>query len=219
MGKSLGTIEVVGLSSAIVIADTMAKTANIDINDLEITKGFGFVTVKIFGDVGAVKAAISAGKTMAIQSGSYVASNVIARPNQEIEKKILSFRDKKDNKVEKDNNKSTIKEDKKEKDSETVNNLDNKKDIELDNKEELEKNIDNSKETIEESKKEEKIIVEENKIKLEENKSDKEAYKESVIENKSSEKKEETKTSTSKNKKKKNNKSDKVTKESNKDNK
>lgn len=93
MGKSLGTIEVVGLSSAIVVADAMAKTANIEINDLEITKGFGFVTVKIFGDVGAVKAAISAGKSLALQSGAYVASNVIARPNMDLEKRILSFRE------------------------------------------------------------------------------------------------------------------------------
>ena len=91
MGKSLGTIEVVGLSSAIVVADAMAKTANIE--NLEITKGFGFVTVKIFGDVGAVKAAISAGKSLALQSGAYVASNVIARPNMELEKRILSFRE------------------------------------------------------------------------------------------------------------------------------
>lgn len=95
MGKSLGTIEVVGLSSAIVVADAMAKTANIEINDLEITKGFGFVTVKIFGDVGAVKAAISAGKSLALQSGAYVASNVIARPNMDLEKRILSFREEK----------------------------------------------------------------------------------------------------------------------------
>ena len=93
MGKSLGTIEVVGLSSAIVVADAMAKTANIEINDLEITTGFGFVTVKIFGDVGAVKAAISAGKSLALQSGAYVASNVIARPNMDLEKRILSFRE------------------------------------------------------------------------------------------------------------------------------
>ncbi|MEE0451743.1 BMC domain-containing protein [Peptacetobacter sp.] len=96
MGKSLGTIEVVGLSSAIVVADAMAKTANIEINDLEITKGFGFVTVKIFGDVGAVKAAISAGKSLALQSGAYVASNVIARPNMDLEKRILSFKEKKE---------------------------------------------------------------------------------------------------------------------------
>ena len=95
MGKSLWTIEVVGLSSAIVVADAMAKTANIEINDLEITKGFGFVTVKIFGDVGAVKAAISAGKSLALQSGAYVASNVIARPNMDLEKRILSFREEK----------------------------------------------------------------------------------------------------------------------------
>ena len=93
MGKSLGTIEVVGLSSAIVVADAMVKTANIEINDIEITKGFGFVTVKVFGDVGAVKAAISAGKSLALQSDAYVASNVIARPNADLEKRILSFRE------------------------------------------------------------------------------------------------------------------------------
>lgn len=95
MGKSLGTIEVVGLSSAIVVADAMAKTANIEINDLEITKGFGFVTVKIFGDVGAVKAAISAGKSLALQSGAYVASNVIARPNMDLEKEFFLLKKKK----------------------------------------------------------------------------------------------------------------------------
>lgn len=107
MGKSLGTIEVVGLSSAIVVADAMAKTANIEINDLEITKGFGFVTVKIFGDVGAVKAAISAGKSLALQSGAYVASNVIARPNMDLEKRILSFKEEKKEEPKKEEVKDT----------------------------------------------------------------------------------------------------------------
>ncbi len=114
MGKSLGTIEVVGLSSAIVVADAMAKTANIEINDLEITKGFGFVTVKIFGDVGAVKAAISAGKSLALQSGTYVASNVIARPNMDLEKRILSFKEEKKEEPKKEEVKEEVKDTKEE---------------------------------------------------------------------------------------------------------
>lgn len=114
MGKSLGTIEVVGLSSAIVVADAMAKTANIEINDLEITKGFGFVTVKIFGDVGAVKAAISAGKSLALQSGAYVASNVIARPNMDLEKRILSFKEEKKEEPKKEEVKEEVKDTKEE---------------------------------------------------------------------------------------------------------
>ena len=139
MGKSLGTIEVVGLSSAIVVADAMAKTANIEINDLEITKGFGFVTVKIFGDVGAVKAAISAGKSLALQSGAYVASNVIARPNMDLEKRILSFREEKKEEPKKEEVKEEPKvEEKVENTSENTEKPIEKKEEVKDTKEEVE---------------------------------------------------------------------------------
>ena len=138
MGKSLGTIEVVGLSSAIVVADAMAKTANIEINDLEITKGFGFVTVKIFGDVGAVKAAISAGKSLALQSGAYVASNVIARPNMELEKRILSFKEEKKEEPKKEEVKEEPKvEEKEENTSENTEKPVEKKEEVKDTKEEV----------------------------------------------------------------------------------
>lgn len=139
MGKSLGTIEVVGLSSAIVVADAMAKTANIEINDLEITKGFGFVTVKIFGDVGAVKAAISVGKSLALQSGAYVASNVIARPNMDLEKRILSFREEKKEEPKKEEVKEEPKvEEKVENTSENTEKPVEKKEEVKDTKEEVE---------------------------------------------------------------------------------
>lgn len=139
MGKSLGTIEVVGLSSAIVVADAMAKTANIEINDLEITKGFGYVTVKIFGDVGAVKAAISAGKSLALQSGAYVASNVIARPNMDLEKRILSFREEKKEEPKKEEVKEEPKvEEKVENTSENTEKPVEKKEEVKDTKEEVE---------------------------------------------------------------------------------
>lgn len=85
MKKSLGIIEVVGLANAINVADTMVKTANIDISNIEITNGMGYVTVKILGDVAAVKAAISSAKMVTINdNNSYVSSLVIARPTEKI---------------------------------------------------------------------------------------------------------------------------------------
>lgn len=84
MKKSLGIIEVVGLANAINVADTMVKTANIDISNIEITNGMGYVTVKILGDVAAVKAAISSAKMATINDNSYVSSLVIARPTEKI---------------------------------------------------------------------------------------------------------------------------------------
>ena len=81
MKQALGMIEVRGLSTGILIADTMAKTANIQIYDIENTKGLGYMTVKVVGDVGAVNSAISAAKQEAIEYGKYISSTVIPRPN------------------------------------------------------------------------------------------------------------------------------------------
>ncbi|WP_286675671.1 BMC domain-containing protein, partial [Clostridium sp. CMCC3678] len=50
-------IEIKGLASAITVADTMAKVANIQLVDTEKAKGFGWITVKVEGDVAAVNAA------------------------------------------------------------------------------------------------------------------------------------------------------------------
>ena len=77
-------IEIVGLSTAIFVADIMIKTANVEIIEIENTKGLGYMTVKIVGDVGAVKAAVSAGKNEAMSYGNYVSSIVIARPHDEM---------------------------------------------------------------------------------------------------------------------------------------
>lgn len=97
MKKALGMIEIVGLSTAIFVADIMIKTANVEIIDIENTRGLGYMTVKIAGDVGAVNAAISAGKIKAISYGNYVSSVVIARPHDEMYYKLIKF--KEDNKA------------------------------------------------------------------------------------------------------------------------
>lgn len=84
MKKALGMIEIVGLSTAIFVADIMIKTANVEIIEIENTKGLGYMTVKVVGDVGAVNAAVSAGKNEAMSYGNYVSSVVIARPHDEM---------------------------------------------------------------------------------------------------------------------------------------
>ena len=46
---SLGIIETIGLTTAIAAADAMVKAANVQLAGYEITKGSGFVTVKVHG--------------------------------------------------------------------------------------------------------------------------------------------------------------------------
>ena len=68
MNKSLGLIETEGLAAGIEAADAAVKSANVELIGYELTKGGGWTTVKIQGDVGAVKAAVDA----AGQNGSQV---------------------------------------------------------------------------------------------------------------------------------------------------
>ena len=99
MKEALGLIEVIGLTNGIVVADAMAKTANITIQDIEITKGCGYVTVKITGDVGAVNAAISSGKALAIKNDKFITSKVIPRPADVINKRFLKNTEVIDSKI------------------------------------------------------------------------------------------------------------------------
>ena len=88
MKKALGMIEIVGLSTAIFVADIMIKTANVEIIEIENTKGLGYMTVKVVGDVGAVKAAVDAGAASARAVGEVVSIHVIPRPHMDTEKII-----------------------------------------------------------------------------------------------------------------------------------
>lgn len=82
MEKSLGLIEVRGLSCAIEAADAMVKAANVVLDELEAARGSGMMTVKVSGDVGAVRAAVEAGKATALSYGALVSDDVIARPHE-----------------------------------------------------------------------------------------------------------------------------------------
>ncbi len=78
--KSLGLIETYGLLSAIEAADAAVKSANVSLVGYEMAKGSGMTTVKVEGDVGAVKAAIAAAKAAVNKIGRVAGVRVIPRP-------------------------------------------------------------------------------------------------------------------------------------------
>ena len=82
---ALGTIETVGLAAAFEAADVACKTANVDLIGYELAKGGGYVTIKIEGQVGAVKAAIEAAEAAASKINRVVSVSVIPRPASGLE--------------------------------------------------------------------------------------------------------------------------------------
>lgn len=84
MAEALGTIETIGYVVAIAAADAAAKAANVRVLGAENVRGGGRVTVKMVGDVGAVKAAISAAIAAAERIGKVAAWQVIPRPHDDI---------------------------------------------------------------------------------------------------------------------------------------
>ena len=91
MKEALGMIETRGLIGAIEAADAMVKAANVHlIGKTQI--GSGLVTVMVRGDVGAVKAAVEAGGAAAANLGEVVATQVIPRPHNDVEKILPSIK-------------------------------------------------------------------------------------------------------------------------------
>lgn len=83
--EALGMIETRGLTAAIEAADAMVKTAEVTLIGTEKI-GSGLVSVMVRGDVGAVNAAVQAGAANAAKLGELVATHVIPRPHQDVEK-------------------------------------------------------------------------------------------------------------------------------------
>ncbi|MBP3039134.1 BMC domain-containing protein [Bacillaceae bacterium Marseille-Q3522] len=84
MNQAIGMIEIEGLASAITIADTMAKVANVKTIGMERARGFGWNTIKLEGDVAAVEAAIKAGEAAAKDLGKFISQKVIPRPSESV---------------------------------------------------------------------------------------------------------------------------------------
>ena len=83
--EALGMIETRGLVAAIEAADAMVKAAEVTLIGTEKI-GSGLVSVMVRGDVGAVKAAVEAGKNNAQRLGELIAVHVIPRPHSDVEK-------------------------------------------------------------------------------------------------------------------------------------
>lgn len=90
MQKSLGLIETQGLAGGITAADAAVKSANVELIGYELTKGGGWTTVKIQGDVGAVKAAVDAAKAAAGKMCRVVSTKVIPRPAGPLDQLVFS---------------------------------------------------------------------------------------------------------------------------------
>ena len=83
--EALGMVETRGLTAAIEAADAMTKAAEVTLVGTEKI-GSGLVTVMVRGDVGAVKAAVESGSAAASRLGELVATHVIPRPHNDVEK-------------------------------------------------------------------------------------------------------------------------------------
>lgn len=84
MQYALGLIETKGLVAAIEAADAMVKAADVRIISKEkITAAL--VTIKITGDVAAVRAALDAGAAAAQRVGQLVSVHIIPRPDDQLD--------------------------------------------------------------------------------------------------------------------------------------
>jgi ethanolamine utilization protein EutM len=84
MQLALGLIETKGLVGAIEAADAMLKAANVKLISKEkITAAL--VTIKIVGEVAAVRSAIDAGAAAAQRVGQLVSTHIIPRPDDQLE--------------------------------------------------------------------------------------------------------------------------------------
>lgn len=81
--RALGLLETFGYTAAIQAADAAAKAADVAVVGYHLTRGKGWVCVKIEGEVAAVQAAVDAAKEWAGRVNQVVAAHVIARPDNE----------------------------------------------------------------------------------------------------------------------------------------
>lgn len=83
MTQALGLIEVVGYPTVIEAADAALKASNVRLSEITKVDG-GIMTVQLFGDVGAITAAVEAGKVAAERVGSVRSAHVIPRVDESL---------------------------------------------------------------------------------------------------------------------------------------
>ena len=82
--QALGMIETIGLVGSIEAADAAVKAAEVSLVEIAMADA-GIATVKIIGEVSAVKSAVDAGAAAAKRVGVLHAVHVIARPDDQVE--------------------------------------------------------------------------------------------------------------------------------------
>ena len=87
--RALGLIETRGLVAALEAADARMIAAQVICVGKEVTDA-AMVTIKIVGEVGAVKAAIDAGSAAARRVGEVVSTHIIPRPDAQTEQLTYS---------------------------------------------------------------------------------------------------------------------------------
>lgn len=94
MGKAVGLIEALGLTTAVTALDAASKAADVTLIGFEKVIGVGKavgVNIQIAGEVAAVKAAVDAGVAAGNRVGVIFSSHVIPRPHEEVEALIAKF--------------------------------------------------------------------------------------------------------------------------------
>ena len=91
MMQALGLIEVIGYPAAIEAADAALKASNVQLSGVSKV-GSGIMTVQLFGDVGAITAAVQAGGQAAERIGKVRATHVIPRVDESLIGKVIQSR-------------------------------------------------------------------------------------------------------------------------------
>lgn len=91
--NALGMIEVYSFTTALCVADLMAKTADVKVIAFDRNRPFTppipvplIMAVKIEGTTSAVEYAVSVGREYAEKKGKYIVSHIIPRPDDDAEK-------------------------------------------------------------------------------------------------------------------------------------
>ena len=90
---ALGMIEVYGFTTSIVVADRVAKTADVKVVAIDKNKPANgdsaevplVMVVKLEGDVSSVEAAMKAGREEAKRRGLFITEKLIARQSPDVE--------------------------------------------------------------------------------------------------------------------------------------
>lgn len=101
MMQALGLIEVIGYPAAIEAADAALKASNVQLSGVSKV-GSGIMTVQLFGDVGAITAAVQAGGNAAERIGKVRTTHVIPRVDESLIGKVIQSKAIKANKENSD---------------------------------------------------------------------------------------------------------------------